>query len=109
MPHPKARSPEAFSPPPQHPPQWLKTSHKHSVSEPITSLHERAVSPNTETLAPLPKKSSRPSSEIDEPSFEDREYRTHGLLKPLNSNKSISSVSSGKGPPDLNDLKETPL
>ncbi|KAK3701730.1 hypothetical protein QZH41_018893 [Actinostola sp. cb2023] len=114
MPHPKQRSPEPrhFSPPPQ----WLGApsfgSHKHSVSDPvnmITTLTERAVSPNAEMLAPLPKKSSRPSSEIDELSVDDREYRTPGLLKPLNPNKNISSTSSGKGPPDLNDLKETPL
>lgn len=102
MQHSKARSPDELTPPPQ----WLVTSHKHSVSEPITSLHERTVSPNAELLAPLPKKTSRPPSEIDEYSVDDREYRTHGLLKPI---KSHSNLQTGKGPPDLNDLKETPL
>jgi hypothetical protein len=118
--YPAMTYPKALSPEPQHfspPPQWLGTmqfqpySHKHSVSEPSTvvpNLTERTVSPGAEMLAPLPKRSSRPPSEIDELTVDDREFRTPGHLKPLNSNKNHTN-STGKGPPDLNDLKETPL
>lgn len=59
-------------------------------------------------LAPLPKKSSRPPSEIDEVTIDDREFRTPGHLRPINPSKN-SSNNTGKGQPDLNDLKETPL
>ncbi|XP_032238988.2 cyclin-dependent kinase-like 5 isoform X2 [Nematostella vectensis] len=105
IPQPRSRSPDLYHSNPQRLGNPFQGhAHKHSGSEPVNPsayFPERALSPGNEYLAPLPKKSSRPPSE--EIPNEDREFRSHGHLRPL------GKEHSGKGPPNLNDLKETPL
>lgn len=92
---------------------WMGQSalHKQTLSEPGNfSFPDRPVSPNTEILAPLPRKASRPPSE-NEATNEDREMKLGTPftgLKPLTPPKENFS-KSGSRVPDLNKLEETPL
>lgn len=85
--------------------------HKQTLSEPVNfTFPDRPVSPSTEHLAPLPRKTSRPASE-SEIGNEDRDTKLGTPftgLKPLTPPKEITS-KSGTRVPDLNKLEETPL
>lgn len=86
--------------------------HKQTLSDPVnfTFPDSRPVSPSTEHLAPLPRKTSRPASE-SEIGNEDRDTKLGTPftgLKPLTPPKEITS-KSGTRVPDLNKLEETPL
>lgn len=85
--------------------------HKQTLSEPVNfTFSDRPVSPSTEHLAPLPRKTSRPASE-SEIGNEDRDTKLGTAftgLKPLTPPKEITS-KSGTRVPDLNKLEETPL
>lgn len=85
--------------------------HKQTLSEPVNfTFPDRPVSPSTELLAPLPRKTSRPPSE-NEVTNEDRDTKLGTPftgLKPLTPPKEHAGKSGGRVP-DLNKLEETPL
>ena len=89
-------------------PQTQPHSLGHPSANPVQFSLDKPVSPVNEYLTPIPRKTSRSPSALDELSTDDQRPSSQlATLKPLNLPR--EQLSSNSRVPDLNNLKETPI